>query len=138
MSKDITEYTAAPATKDRLDPRCKPCKSIFDKKVYHANKEKRARQYALRYRANKSLIIAQHRKACAVKRGAVLPDNFKVEDTISFYEEARRLTEETGILHHVDHIIPCTRGGLHCHTNLQVLTAEANLKKHNSIVGETL
>jgi len=39
------------------------------------------------------------------------------------------LTKETGILHEVDHIKPIAAGGLHCQTNLQVLTKAENMKK---------
>lgn len=50
------------------------------------------------------------------------------------YAEARRLTEATGIVHQVDHIIPL-RGdmvsGLHVHNNLQILTGSENSKKRN-------
>lgn len=52
----------------------------------------------------------------------------------AIYREAKRLTETTGIPHHVDHIIPL-RGkdvsGLHWEGNLQILTATDNLKKGN-------
>ena len=42
------------------------------------------------------------------------------------YEDARRLTEETGIAHEVDHIWPLSKGGPHLPWNLQVLTKERN------------
>lgn len=52
----------------------------------------------------------------------------------SFYDEAARLTKETGISHHVDHVQPlCGKrsSGLHVPWNLQVLTWRENLSKGN-------
>ena len=51
-----------------------------------------------------------------------------------FYTQAKRLEEVTGIPHHVDHIIPLKGkkvSGLHTPYNLQILTAEENMRKHN-------
>ena len=49
-----------------------------------------------------------------------------------FYDEARRLTKETGVRHIVDHIHPLNGAhscGLHVPWNLQVLTDAANKRK---------
>ena len=54
----------------------------------------------------------------------------------AFYVEASRLTRETGISHHVDHVIPLQGkivSGLHVETNLQVIPAVENLRKGNKV-----
>jgi len=45
------------------------------------------------------------------------------------YEDARRLSKETGIKHEVDHIWPLSKGGPHLPWNLQVITKAENLSK---------
>ena len=91
-----------------------------------------ARQYK---RANRAKMVALAAKRAAIKRNAIPPwaDLAKVE---TIYEEARRLTRETGIPHHVDHIYPLQSRvvcGLHCETNLQILTAAQNQSKSNKL-----
>jgi excisionase family DNA binding protein len=52
----------------------------------------------------------------------------------SFYTKAQRLTAETGIQHHVDHIYPLQGrlvSGLNVHNNLQILTGSENSRKRN-------
>ena len=49
----------------------------------------------------------------------------------NYYEDARRLTRETGVPHEVDHVIPVSKGGPHLPWNLQVLTQTENRKKAN-------
>lgn len=54
----------------------------------------------------------------------------------AIYRKARLRTLATGVAHHVDHIIPLSRGGKHRPTNLQVLTAAENRRKHTKLMKE--
>jgi hypothetical protein len=67
----------------------------------------------------------------AMKRGAFprcLTPSEK-EEISRIYAEARRITLETGIQYHVDHIKPLSKGGEHHPDNLQIITAAENLSK---------
>lgn len=55
----------------------------------------------------------------------------------TFYEQAKTLTADTGITHHVDHIVPLrgkTVCGLHVAWNLQVITGSENCRKSNKLI----
>jgi len=65
-----------------------------------------------------------------------IPAWISIDDIKPFYQEAQRLTKETGKMHHVDHIIPLqgkTISGLTVPSNLQVLLGSDNSKKNNRV-----
>ena len=86
-----------------------PKKRSSEQLVRHAN-EQRSRQAKMKT----SLIL---RKFCEV-----------------FYDTAKCLESITNNKYHVDHIIPLSKGGQHLPWNLQILTAEENIKKSNKII----
>ena len=64
-----------------------------------------------------------------------LSDDYR-KQIAEVYKQSRRLTDESGIQHHVDHIVPLNGidvCGLHVPWNLQILTAAENLAKSNKI-----
>lgn len=50
----------------------------------------------------------------------------------TIYAGARRTTEVTGVVHHVDRIRPLSAGGVHHPDNLRVMTIKENLAKSSS------
>lgn len=56
------------------------------------------------------------------------------DKVLEIYEQARKISELTGVQHHVDHIVPLTSNkvcGLHNEFNLRVIPATDNLIKAN-------
>lgn len=133
---------------------CVKCVRVVDE-TWDANNPGKRQEYMKKYRSNNPLTEEDRikgRKAClawqkrnraycvasVMKRDAAKiqrtpswADNDKI---LEFYKLSAKLTEETKIRHHVDHIIPL-RGelvsGLHVHYNLQVIPAHINISKKN-------
>lgn len=79
-----------------------------------------------------------HRNAISKRRAVAkmhrTPSWADLDAIRAVYEEAARVTEQTGIPHEVDHIIPLQGervSGLHVHQNLQVIERAANRSKRN-------
>lgn len=87
-----------------------------------------------RVESRRSLVTfhANKRRAAKLQR---TPAWANLDAMRAIYADAQRLTAETGIPHHVDHVIPLQGrlvSGLHVHNNLQILTGSENSRKRNS------
>jgi len=112
-------------------------KALMDKLYVESNSEKVKRyksDWDKKWRANNKGI----KNANTAKRHAALmrrtPNYADLTQIKQFYTEAERLTKETGVPYHVDHIIPL-QGlivcGFHHENNLRIVTAKENMSKGN-------
>jgi hypothetical protein len=108
-----------------------------------------ARAGAISHAERLALVQAQVRERAAEARRALVrfhvakrraaklrrtPPWADLDAMRAIYDEARRLTRETGIEHHVDHEIPLQGelvSGLHVHNNLRIITGAENSRKKN-------
>jgi len=103
-------------------------------KQWRLNNADYRKQYEKNYiENNRGLVNAKTARRRALLMQAT-PKWTNKEKILTFYIEAARLTQQTGIEHNVDHIIPLRSKivcGLHCEANLQVITKIENSIKHN-------
>lgn len=128
---------------------CKSCQSLIVLEAYYSNRAKKIdyqkklnKQRIKEYRHRKS---AQASKERAIKKNAT-PLWFSLDDAKQIrdiFKQREQLTKQTGIDHHVDHIIPLngtTVCGLHVPWNLRIIPAIENLSKaatiDNSLLSE--
>ena len=107
------------------------------KKMYReANKESIKVKYKDWAIVNKDKKNASNAKYRAAKLNAI-PSWFGELDELVLseaYELAQHREELTGVKWHVDHIVPLQGklvSGIHCASNIQVITASENLEKSN-------
>lgn len=95
------------------------CRNLYEKDYRRGNTSKR-RLYNDMKRANTPDLTKEQK-----------------DEIRAIYDKARSLTEASGVEHHVDHIKPVSKGGLHVPENLQILVAKENLVKSNKWDGDT-
>lgn len=127
---------------------CKSCKNKSSASWHERNKEKHSEINAKWYQENKERHLANNKQwyennkdvklastTAREKRCVLATPTWADKELIKeLYILAKKLTEQTGIQHEVDHIVPLKGGkvsGLHVEHNLQVITAEENRRKSN-------
>lgn len=102
--------------------------------TWRENNRHNVREYSKKWsKFNQGRKNASRSRYKNAKRRAI-PTWANHEHIRAIYEKAERLTKETGIKHHVDHIYPLQSKyicGLHVETNLQILTEKENTAKGN-------
>ena len=142
-----TEYQrtsqVAKAVKLRSQKKCRDEK-MQDQSYVEAQRKARAERHA----ADRERSLELHRMWVennrgrknainAARRAAMLqatPTWADFDEISKVYMECARISKETGVPHHVDHIIPLKGKsvcGLHVAANLRIITAKENLKKSN-------
>lgn len=133
-------FTGKPCKRGHLSKRsvvgqrCVECDRLWNR----TNRDKVSESNRAYYEANRdqwteAVATREARKLCATPAWA---DKQAIR---AVYAEADRLTRETGIPHHVDHIVPLQSpivSGLHVHWNLRPLPATENLSKGNKLLEE--
>lgn len=144
----IAEYqkSYAAENKDRLKYYKTNYREVNGKELYKKEQASRdpiknseyQKKYGPKYREENRALVnfwASNRRSAVIQRKPEWLTEQDNNDILAIYEEARLLTKETGIDHHVDHIVPLQGSlvsGLHTPWNLQVLTANENLTKSNT------
>lgn len=131
-----------PSSRYRCGCRCSDCKKYKQSENKKYNNPQKIKRWRKKNKFHlKVYNKLPHRLAMFAKKNAkrrekikcILSEEEKRKIDL-IYEKCQRITKQTGIPHHVDHIIPLALGGLHHPSNLQILTAEANLKKGCKII----
>lgn len=151
QEKELSDFYKNKSQKDGYQNCCKACMNTINNNWQKQNKEK-AKEFTQEWRKNNSEHVKevskkwrQSNKGC-ISSHAAKRRNSKFLRTPKWlskdqlneikkeYELAAWCSKVTGILYHVDHIVPL-RGkdvsGLHVPWNLQVIPAVENLSKGN-------
>lgn len=119
-----------------LPPEARATKTVYKAAWRRANPERLAAQKRRHHQANRGYYhsLKSLRERDVLQACPAWADRRAIN---AIYAECRSTTMQTGIPHHVDHIVPLrgkTVCGLHVPWNLQVLPAAENLRKSNRLL----
>lgn len=154
VEKDYSEFHKNKKSKDGFQERCKSCRAIYRKQYYEKNKDREyelkkiwrttdkarawRREWDKKFKKENAgyySALNNERRARKLQRTVKWGSPDKIRE---IYEEAAEMRKQ-GQNVHVDHIIPLQGenvSGLHVENNLQIITAEENLRKSNKFVDE--
>ena len=154
--KLLSEFHKDKHRKDGMTSACKVCRTLqvveyhkknetwkkesykkYQKKRMSTQKAKQSANHASTkyFHLNKDKTVPYNRANSAHRRvNSKYPEcmTCSLLDILPIYEKAYKMELETGITHHVDHIIPLQAGGLHHPTNLSILTENDHKEKTNT------
>jgi len=134
VSKPFSCFPKHKKKKNGIGTECKDCFKIYIKKWRLENRE-RYIKHAISWNKShpeKRKALEANRRVRSVQGNVMLHySQMKIIDTI--YESSKRISDCIGINHHVDHIVPISKGGYHVHTNLQIIPAIINFRKSNKL-----
>lgn len=151
QEKDLSEFYKAKTCKDGHQGHCKECHSKMNSQKYYEKHEENRARLSKYYSDNHEKEKAARREHYQKNKSTYLFNYYKREDRLKeatpnwlttemlseikeIYARRQEVSNVTGIEHHVDHVVPI-QGidvfGLHVPWNLQILTAEENLRKSN-------
>lgn len=142
IGKLYSEFSKCASRKLGIQPSCKLCNKIHKnkevEKAYKISHKIEYGEYMTEYHKEwwKRDIPAYYAKS-AIRRTSKLnatPSWSEFDLIKQMYIDCRLISEMTGIQHHVDHIVPIQSKivcGLHCISNLQIITAIENYSKNN-------
>lgn len=146
----ITMFSKYKASKDGFKTNCKNCvkayrlaniEAILQRdKLYRDNNRQRISEYNTEYRLKFPERVAAKdakRRSQKLKACPAWLTNKDKQDIKDLYKQSNLISKQTGIKHHVDHIVPLNSNivcGLHVPWNLQILPANENIRKSNKIL----
>jgi len=133
-TKPASKFFRNKTRKDGLQTQCKPCMKSRNDSWYAKNTEYHNEYMRKHSKENRWIYNNRDARRRAAELKAT-PSWANLEQIERIYKLRKKVSDKTGVEHHVDHIIPLQGEsicGLHVESNLAVVPARMNLSKGNS------